>query len=235
MASITYSKRSRAIRYLVVFAALLTFLYEFRHQFTHQFTHLPHLPDMTSFRTTAPKSHPIDHLIDTAETEFQSLLGQQVEDLSSAAKAYRDKRGRHPPPGFDAWFDFAKRQDAIIVEDFWDQIYHDLTPFWALSPKRIRYDARAFEMTVSIRNGTASTGSEWFWTQIWLDLFASISEYLPDMDIPLNAMDEPRLVVPWEKIDMYMQIERSSRKIMPVSEVKQGYPGMHLRTLYLFL
>ncbi|KAI0015464.1 glycosyltransferase family 90 protein [Xylariomycetidae sp. FL0641] len=163
--------------------------------------------------------HPIDELIRVAEEQFKDVMAKESYTISEAAQAYRKRRGRHPPPGFDTWFKFAVENDAIIVEDFFDQIYQDLEPFWGLEPRRIRKEAWDFEMTINVRNGNASAKSDWFWTQIWLDMFKTIEDMLPDMDVALNAMDEPRLVVPWEDITTYMQRAEQTRSIAPVSEV----------------
>ncbi|KAI1821163.1 glycosyltransferase family 90 protein [Xylaria intraflava] len=165
------------------------------------------------------RHHPIDELIRTAEKSFRSILAKESTTLSQAAKAYRERRGRHPPPGFDLWFSFAQENNAIIVEDFFDRIYHDLNPFWGLDPRVIRKEAWDFEMTINIRNHEATAGSDWFWTQIWLKMIKTIEHLLPDMDIALNAMDEPRLVVPWEEVATYMKKAESTRKIVPVDEV----------------
>ncbi|KAI0401923.1 glycosyltransferase family 90 protein [Xylaria palmicola] len=165
------------------------------------------------------KDHPIDELIRVAEKSFKEVLAKESTTLAEAAKAYRERRGRHPPPGFDKWFQFARDNDAIIVEDFFDRIYHDLNPFWGLDPKVIRKEAWDFEMTINVRNHNASAESDWFWTQIWLDMFKTIEHLLPDMDVALNAMDEPRLVVPWEEIATYMQKAERNRKLTPVRDV----------------
>ena len=47
----------------------------------------------------------------------------------------------------------------------------------------------------------------------------TIEHLLPDMDIALNAMDEPRIVVPWEEIDKFMEIERTTKTMPPPTEV----------------
>ncbi|KAI0123547.1 glycosyltransferase family 90 protein [Xylariales sp. AK1849] len=167
----------------------------------------------------ASSTHPIDSLIKVAEADFTDILAKESSTLAEAAEAYRKRRGRHPPPGFKAWYEFAKGQNAVIVEDFWDQVYHDLNPFWGVDASQIRKDAWDFEMTINVRNGNASAGSDWFWTQIWLDLIKTVEGYLPDMDIALNAMDEPRLVVPWEDINGYMQKEKKSRTLVPPKQV----------------
>ncbi|KXJ90024.1 hypothetical protein Micbo1qcDRAFT_234707 [Microdochium bolleyi] len=168
---------------------------------------------------TTGGSHPIDVLIKSAQQDFDALMAKEASSLKEAASAYRTRRGRHPPPGFKAWYEFAKEKKAVMVEDFFDQIYHDLGPFWGVDPKVIRKESWDYEMTINIRNGTATAGSDWFWTQIWLKLIKTIEHMLPDMDLALNAMDEPRLVVPWEDIDKYMERERKGRKLIPTKDV----------------
>ncbi|KXX74041.1 KDEL motif-containing protein 1 [Madurella mycetomatis] len=170
-------------------------------------------------RKYGPDYHPIDDLIRAADDEFAEKLSRTSQSLSDAAARYRERRGRHPPPGFDKWYEFAREKNAVIVEDFWDQIYHDLEPFWALSPARIRKEAWDFEMRIKIRDGKASSESDWFWTVIWLNLIGTIEHLLPDMDLALNAMDEPRLVVPWEEIDEYMKQAAKTRTMADARSV----------------
>jgi len=168
-------------------------------------------------------AHPIATLIDEADKTFEDLLRKESHSLNSAAAAYRTRRGRHPPPGFDAWYAFAQENGAVMVEEFFDQIYHDLGPFWGVEPKVMRREAWDYEMTINVRNQNASAGSDWFWTQIWLDLTKTIQHLLPDMDLALNSMDEPRIVVPWEDINGYMEKERASRHMAPPEEVVSDF------------
>lgn len=168
--------------------------------------------------TNTKDVHPIDRLIDMADKQFADTLSQQSHTLNDAAAAYRKRRGRHPPPGFDQWYAFAQERNAVIVESFWDQIYHDLEPFWALRAEELRKAAWEYEMTINVRGGTASAQSDWFWTQIWLGMIQTISHMLPDMDIALNAMDEPRLVVPWEEMNEYMNKASAARGMVPAKD-----------------
>ncbi|KAL2753256.1 glycosyltransferase family 90 protein [Sodiomyces alcalophilus JCM 7366] len=158
--------------------------------------------------------HPIDTLIAEADITFNQLLAKESKTVGAAAEAYRNRRGRHPPPGFDAWYHFAVKHDALVIEDFFDQIYHDLEPFWALDPALMRKEASAFDQNITVRDGFANTTSTWFWTEIWLDLVTSIQHLLPDMDIALNPMDEPRIIVPWEEMATYIQRAEQTR-VMP--------------------
>ncbi len=52
---------------------------------------------------------------------------------------------------------------------------------------------------------------------------------LPDMDIALNAMDEPRIVAPWEEINKYMEIERATRKMAPPKQVVSDFQTLTLQ------
>lgn len=168
------------------------------------------------------RNHPIDHLVDEAESTFRKLLQSESRSISEVAEAYRKRRGRHPPPGFDKWYQFATERNAIIIEEFWDQIYHDLNPFWALPAQQIREEACGLNMFISIRGGWATTSSNWFWTQIWLDMIQSIGHLLPDMDIALNAMDEPRILVSWEAMRGHMrQAIRTVRMARPADVIDQ--------------
>jgi hypothetical protein len=145
------------------------------------------------------QSHPISLLMNKAGIKYSELLTKQTVTLHSAAQAYRRARGRHPPPGFDAWFEFAQKHDAVIIEDLFSQIHHDLNPFWAVPPKDLRRFAQNFEHRIYVRNGTASAttyhgpGAMTEWMQAWLDVVRSIESLLPDLDMPVNLMDESRV------------------------------------------
>lgn len=165
-------------------------------------------------KSSTTNENAIDKLIRDADAQFRSVLSKESRTLEAAAARYRERRGRHPPPGFDLWWQLASKTRAVVVEDFWDQIYTDIEPFWGMPATQMRHEAHDFEMTIQIRNGSASAGSDWFWTQIWLDMIMQIEMYLPDMDIALNAMDEPRIVTPWEDINRYMTEAQKMRKLV---------------------
>ncbi|KAK5201980.1 hypothetical protein LTR16_000789 [Cryomyces antarcticus] len=204
--------------------------------------HLPHLGSQKDTGSTSDSNkdashppglendaHPIDTLIRTAETELNILLAKETREISAAASAYRTRRGRHPPPGFDAWFAFAHKNDALIVEDFFDQIYHDLNPFWGLEAAVIRRHAKGFEHVISVRKGNVTWRSDHdrVWMQLWSDMVKGIGEErLPDVDLAINVMDESRLVVTWDEIDGYMKAENASRGFTPTSEVISKCTGL---------
>lgn len=109
------------------------------------------------------------------------------------------------------------------MEEFFDRIYHDLNPFWALPPLEIRRQANDFVHRISVRNGSVGIRTDLPegrpWMSLWGDLVGTIAHMLPDLDMPINVMDESRLIVPWEIIDGYMDEERKSRQITPARDV----------------
>lgn len=173
--------------------------------------------------------HPIDHLIRAATEELDGLLAKETKTLSGAAQAYRERRGRQPPPGFDAWFEFAQNNSAILVEDFWDQIYDDLNPFWGVPPQQIREQANVYKFRLSVREHAAAQhgdGEKRIWLDLWQELVQTIAEYLPDVDMPINEMDESRMVVPWEDIDGYIAKADQRKRVIPEEELKDIYQSL---------
>ncbi|KAK2591543.1 hypothetical protein QQS21_010763 [Conoideocrella luteorostrata] len=81
----------------------------------------------------------------------------------------------------------------------------------------MRREASQFDMTINVRDGAAKAGSDWFWTKVWLNLIKAVEHLLADMDIALNTMDGPRLVVPWEEIDAHM---KSASKTVKLARAK---------------
>ncbi len=175
-----------------------------------------------------PTHHPIDALREQANLEWKNLLNQRTYDVGSAAKAYRLRRGRHPPPGFEAWYRFAQTHNAVMVEEFFDQIYTDLNPFWGVPAEQIRHQAETFDHVISVRNGSTTWKSDTNgpWMLLWHDMIQTIASYLPDVDLAINVMDESRVLVPWEKIDEYMRAEIASRRVLAPSDVLSSYTGL---------
>ncbi|QDS69583.1 hypothetical protein FKW77_008320 [Venturia effusa] len=194
---------------------------------------LPHRRPSPPKEEEVPKAshHPIDDLILKARAQYTEILGKQSYDLTSAARQYRKRRGRHPPPGFDRWFAYALSQDAIVVEDFFDRIYDDLAPYWAIDPKVLRYQSDAHDFKIVVRNGNATYTDDGSpgrvpWMQLWHGLVQEMQDELPDVDVPVNVMDESRLLVPWEEINRYMNNSRPSGALIPADEVVVNFTGL---------
>lgn len=222
--------RQGRLRYLVNAIVVVGLIYwiggALRRPGPHSFQITSPWASRLSGSAAAPLDHPIDKLINNAHIQFNELMSRETKDVKEAAAAYRKRRGRHPPPGFDVWFAYAQTRQAVIVEDFWDQIYDDLKPFWAMPPKKLRAQARHSPMKISLRNQQATADNGWFWTELWLDLVKTLEGYLPDIDLPLNAMDEPRIVAHWEVVNALVQEEQKSRQMPPPANVVQAFTSM---------
>lgn len=191
--------------------------------------------DVDAFATSSsfgPEDrHPISKLISDARSTFRELISGQSKTLKDAATAYRKRRGRHPPPGFDLWYQFARDNHALVVESFFDQIYHDIQPFWGADPAVLRKNAVSLLNTdgrdgISIRNHTITWHNDHFWFPRWADLINTIVHLLPDVDIPLNAEDVPRVVVPWEDVDALVGKAALTAKLTPVSKVVSEFQSL---------
>jgi hypothetical protein len=174
--------------------------------------------------------HPIKELMAEAGEIHREKLSRRSYDMYAAASRYRARRGRHPPPGFDRWLQAAFHSDAVVVEDYYDRIYKDLAPFWAMDIDVIRRRANDWHWVVRVRNGTAfgdgNTEGKVPWLQLWTGLVEEFAEYMPDVDMPINDMDEPRLLVPFDKIAKLVETERKERILPKAEEVMSTYKGL---------
>lgn len=147
---------------------------------------------------------------------------------------YRRKYGRNPPPGFRDWYRFARDKNVHNVDDF-EQIMDDLRPFWGVEPTIIR--SLAAHMGEQEKNGISGihirdkkiwklTNDNWR-AQIMSKMIESFVQFLPDMDIAMNRLDQPRVVVKWDDMQAHLAKEVASRRILPdaPAEWTKDMPG----------
>ncbi|KAI0391587.1 lipopolysaccharide-modifying protein [Xylariaceae sp. FL0594] len=137
--------------------------------------------------------HAISRLIEDASASFAQTITKRSWSLAHAAARYRERRGRHPPPGFDVWFEAAQSHGAVVM----------------------RRKARAMPDIIRVRDGKIRSDR----LDIWRKLVEKMLPHLPDLDMPVNLIDEPRMLVPWDDVSKYVTKEQSSRQIPPLSEV----------------
>ncbi|KXT05307.1 hypothetical protein AC578_11039 [Pseudocercospora eumusae] len=163
--------------------------------------------------------HPIKQLMSQADSRFQHYDNDRSKTFSETVQKYRRQTGRHPPPGFKEWYRLARKKRVYNIDDF-AQINHDLRPFWAIPPAEIRsFAAHSSDewpdliATISLRDGQVFQ-EEWGWrSETFVKMLKQVARYLPDMDIPINRMDQPRVVVPWENLQAYLKTEEESRSL----------------------
>lgn len=182
----------------------------------------PDAPEPAPLPPSNEQSHPIHQLITQAEHEFEDIKSRQSQTLSAAVTEYRRRYKVPPPPNFDKWYEFAKEKNVRLIDEF-DAIYHALLPFWALDPALIRGRARealGFDnalVGVLVRDGaivSAAGGPEWQ-QKSTVRMMESFVRHLPDMDLPFNVHDEPRVIVPSDDLSRLVAIAKD--KSMPVS------------------
>ncbi|KAI9172375.1 Beta-1,2-xylosyltransferase 1 [Paramyrothecium foliicola] len=214
------------LRYLLVafFAALVTVNYLLWYD-TAAWDAV-NLPDSV----TLGSEHPIEKLMKEAKEFQEERMARRSFDVRVAAARYRARRGRHPPPGFDKWFEAAMHNDAVIIEDYFDRIYKDLTPFWALPREVVARRANTWPFVVRVRKGKARGDGETKglvpWLQLWTSLVARFAADLPDVDMPINYMDEPRMLVPYDRIAELVKKETASRAMPSSDKVSSKYTGL---------
>ncbi|GJC95111.1 capsule-associated protein [Colletotrichum higginsianum] len=177
-------------------------------------------PDRRPKPASGTGSHPMWHLMTSAEKDFQDTLRRQSKTLEDAVKEYRRRYGIPPPPNFDKWFDFAKANGVQLIDEF-DMINEMLTPFWGLKPATIRERARealGFDnnlLGLLIRDHKVSHiqgGQDWQ-RDATSGMIEKFIQYLPSMDLAFNIHDEPRVVVPHE--DLARLVTRAKDVNMP--------------------
>lgn len=179
--------------------------------------------ELLDIKEERKEPHTIDELIDKAQKSYDDVLKKQTTGVKEAAAAYRRRRGRQPPPLFDKWVKYAEGHNAVMVEDFFDQIYHDLDPFWAIPADHIRDAGRAWKCFISVREGktTFHSDEERPWMDLWSSMVSEISEHLPDLDMAINEMDESRVMVPWEGISQYLELAQMRYNKFPPTRESQ--------------
>lgn len=155
--------------------------------------------------------HPISDLMAEAEEKFNAKLARQSKTLEAAVKEYRRRYKREPPQGFDDWWDFARTFDFKMKDEF-DILMEDMAPFYELPGEEIRRRVTQVGQLPSIdlvrvKNGviTVQNMQKGFKdsetsarARGFRSMMGKFGEYLPDMDFPINAKAEGRVLIPWE-------------------------------------
>ncbi|KAK8117514.1 uncharacterized protein PG998_005795 [Apiospora kogelbergensis] len=166
--------------------------------------------------------HPMRHLIDKAEHEFEIQKKAQSKTLEDAVAEYRRRYSIPPPPNFDKWFAFAKARNVQLIDEF-DNIHDALTPFWGLKPATIRQraqEALGFDnqlLGVLVRDGKVSYmqgGGDWQ-REATAGMMDKFVQWLPSMDLCFNLHDEPRVMVPHD--DLSRLVKRAREVNMPAA------------------
>ncbi|KAG5742867.1 hypothetical protein H9Q70_014415 [Fusarium xylarioides] len=157
---------------------------------------------------TSP-SHPIKLLTQEAAPIFGRKILDQSRTYPAALKQYKQRYGLDPPPGFEAWFQYALKHNSPIVDEF-DMIHSAISPFLKLSGKEVSemiekvYKTPQSEVWLCEFSGkTAKTkcrhpsrSYDRHYSYIFDKLLWNLPGVLPDVKFLINHFDEPRVVIP---------------------------------------
>ena len=166
--------------------------------------------------------HLIATLMQRADEAFREYDQGRSVSFRETVRKYRERYGRHPPPGFKEWYKFARARDIHNIDDF-EHIMDDIRPFWSVEPRIIRNLAATMWMDeeqgisgIHIRNGKVMKETHGNWrSETLVSLIKKFVRYLPDMDIAMNRLDQPRVVVPWNDMQAMLKKEEESRSLPP--------------------
>ncbi|KAK4233695.1 hypothetical protein C8A03DRAFT_19270 [Achaetomium macrosporum] len=155
------------------------------------------------------QEHPVGILIRNAQADFEQLLQRQSKTYTAAVHEYQRRYGVEPPPGFEAWYEFAAANQSPIIDDF-DTIYYSVLPFWSLSGREVlqiiddAHNTPDIDLWLcSFSGDTAETrcthprrNSDRHISDLFNTLLGDVRGVLPDVRFLVNHLDEPRVLVP---------------------------------------
>lgn len=175
-----------------------------------------------------PKTHPIEQLAATGQTQFSKMLTSQSNTLGKAVAEYVRRYRRSPPPNFDKWFEIAQKEEYVLFDEF-DTMMDTLEPFWGIPASKLRSMVDAsFEdpriIRFNISNAIVGFDHEgwapWIGDQVQSWLAPDWRLILPNMTFAINILDEPRVLVPHDTLSAAVHHADTNR----LSEHKSDLP-----------
>ncbi|KAK8432844.1 hypothetical protein IWX49DRAFT_107010 [Phyllosticta citricarpa] len=167
--------------------------------------------------------HPVAVLANTALGEFESMLSRQSRTVEEAITEYKRRYGRKPPPGFEDWFDFAKKKKSHIIDDFYD-LTKSFDPYWEVKPSVMRWNLLKSSQGpwighIQTQFGNITTSPQ-DWVIVGLGLlFQEIAGELPDFGVIINKLNEPRMLLPKKRSKFRSSIDLDKMNKVPVSRI----------------
>ncbi|PNS19645.1 hypothetical protein CAC42_7489 [Sphaceloma murrayae] len=154
---------------------------------------------------TSRADHPVKVFAQNARADFFKMIDRQSRTYTEAVAEYRRRYSRDPPPGFRKWYEYAKKHNSVIIDDY-DMINENMAPYWNMTPRQVRAlldrGSRGPALfNVSVNSGIMAMSGDHYIGKEFISTLSDIAKDLPDFQILLNPMDEPR-VVPVEDADL---------------------------------
>ncbi|KAL6903260.1 glycosyltransferase family 90 protein [Trichoderma evansii] len=209
--------------------------------------------DISSLKSAAQLSfdgspdHPVEAMVNNANDGFEKMKRMQSRSYLAAHKEYIRRYGVEPPPGFQAWYEFAVSNNSPIIDEF-DTMTNRILPFLKLSGKEImdtmnllQNDPRSetWDCTFGTREAqTWCTHSHRSWDRHiqWMfnTLLGNLQIDVPNVRFFVNHLDEPRVVVPprltkeghqdqWLNVTNFSHQSVYNAIIKPCTTYKKGY------------
>lgn len=152
--------------------------------------------------------HPVEAMINSARDGFENMKRMQSQSYSAAHNEYTRRYGVEPPPGFQAWYEFAVSNNSPIIDEF-DTMTKGILPFLSVSGKEIMDtmsllqndpQSETWDCTFGTREAqTWCSHSHRYWDRHIQWMFNTLLENLhidlPNVRFFVNHLDEPRVVV----------------------------------------
>ncbi|KIJ07245.1 glycosyltransferase family 90 protein, partial [Paxillus involutus ATCC 200175] len=165
--------------------------------------------------------HPIFELMRNAEAAWEAKLARASKTLDEAVAEYKRRYKRPPPRGFDKWWDYVVKHDVQLPDEY-DEIYHDLEPFWGIDP----YDLAVTQEELEQRQGTVTVHKTPFNAGLEivgetlpedrraelqrtieniLTLLKDVQHELPPLRITFSPYDNPSMLSDWRIKNMTLE------------------------------
>ncbi|KAG6333257.1 hypothetical protein ID866_5829 [Astraeus odoratus] len=172
--------------------------------------------------------HPIFELMHNAEEKWRTKLARASTTLDEAVMEYERRYNRSPPIGFDKWWDYVVRH-GVQLPDEYDEIYHDLEPFWGLDPEdlaRARDKAMNGPEVITFEKTASSSTFEFVHSTLtgettertkritdMFDLIGDIEHELPPMRVIFAPDDTPRMFSQWTLRNMALEAVKNGSTV----------------------
>ena len=151
-------------------------------------------------------SHPLELLINSSEQQFKAMLSRQSKTFDEAKAEYSRRYGLEPPPGFEAWYEFAVANESPIIDDF-NTIFTSISPFLQVSGEAVRdamdvaeaqytADLWTCKLLPSVSCSHPLRTNDRHYSLLLDTLLGNLSNVLPDVQMLVNHLDEPAVLIP---------------------------------------
>ncbi|KAK9621748.1 hypothetical protein V6Z98_006457 [Aspergillus fumigatus] len=165
-------------------------------------------------------AHPIARLAAQGDDRFRQMVARQSKTLEDACAEYERRYGRKPPPHFDRWFQAARENKFLLIDEF-DVMMEAIEPLWGVPAAdilgRVENALNAGQMSMirfAISDHHVSHSMDnhapWMADQITGWFSQEMLDTLPDLVFAVNVKDEPKVVVAHDALEQVLSQARTA-------------------------